>query len=248
MSFRATYVPPVNDRQQGHPWSGEPWSRSAGAVSGTPWTAGPQVPPEPVGPDLTRNRLYLVALGVAALGLGLLLGMGIGVAASDDQAAVDELSQQVSFLQKQATDAEQVATDARTEAAADVASARADALAAVTAENAARQAELDARSAELDAREGGLAQREDAVTVLEQQAADGSLPGDGVYLVGTEVAPGTYRAASPADCYWERRSGLSGEFSDVITNGLGASDATVTIRASDVAFSSSRCGTWSRIN
>lgn len=192
--------------------------------------------------------MQLVALGVGALGLGLLLGMGIGVAASDDQAKVDELAQQMSLIEKQAADAEQVATDIRTQADAEVASARADALTEVTAENAARQAELDARVAELDGREAGLAQREEAVTVLEKQAADGSLPGDGVYLVGSEVAPGTYRAGSPADCYWERRSGLSGEFSDVITNGLGASDSTVTIRASDVAFSSARCGTWSRIN
>jgi hypothetical protein len=174
--------------------------------------------------------------------------MGIGVVASDDQAKVDDLSQHVSLLEKQVTDTEHVTANIRAEAEADVASARADALAQVTAENAARQAELDARAAELDGREAGLAQREDAVTVLEQQAADGSLPGDGLYLVGSEVAPGTYRAGSPADCYWERRSGLSGEFSEVITNGLGAADATVTIRASDIAFSSSRCGTWSRIN
>jgi hypothetical protein len=86
------------------------------------------------------------------------------------------------------------------------------------------------------------------VAVLEEQAADGSLPGDGLYLVGSEVAPGTYRASNPGDCYWERRSGLSGDFSELIVNGLGAGDSTVTIKASDVAFSSSRCGTWSRIN
>ncbi len=108
-------------------------------------------------------------------------------------------------------------------------------------------AELDARAADLDAREADLAQREDAVAVLEQQAADGSLPGDGLYLVGTEVAPGTYRAESGGDCYWERLSGLSGSFDDLIANGLGAADATVTIQSSDTAFSSSGCGRWSRI-
>jgi hypothetical protein len=192
--------------------------------------------------------MHLIALGFGGLGLGLLLGMVIGVAAADDQAAVDDLTQQVTLLEKQATDAEQVAADVRTEADAEISSAHADALAQVTTENAARQAQLDARAVELDGREAGLAQREEAVNVLEQQAADGSIPGDGVYLVGTEVAPGTYRAASPDDCYWERRSGLSGEFSDLITNGIGAGDATVTIKASDVAFSAQRCGTWARIN
>ncbi|HET6395072.1 MAG TPA: hypothetical protein VFG13_19750 [Blastococcus sp.] len=174
--------------------------------------------------------------------------MGIGVLGSDDQGAVENLARQVTALEGRATEAEQRAADVRESADADVASARSDALAEVTAENAARQSELDARATELDGREVAVAQREDAVDVLEQQAADGSLPGDGVYLVGSEVAPGTYRASSPADCYWERRSGLSGEFSELITNGLGASDATVTIRASDVAFSSARCGTWAPIN
>jgi hypothetical protein len=124
--------------------------------------------------------MHLITLGFG--GLGLLLGMVIGVAAADDQAAVDDLTQQVTLLEKQATGAEQVAADVRTEADAEISSAHADALAQVTTDNAARQAELDARAVELDGREAGLAQREEAVKVLEQQAADGSIPGDGVYL------------------------------------------------------------------
>ena len=45
-------------------------------------------------------------------------------------------------------------------------------------------------------------------------------------------------------CYWERLSGLSGEFSDVITNGSGQGQQYVQIASTDVAFSSSRCASW----
>ncbi|WP_177212868.1 hypothetical protein [Geodermatophilus ruber] len=195
-----------------------------------------------------RRRWWPVAALVAGvLTVGLGGGVAIGVLAADDQARVDALDAEVEGLQGEVTDLEREVADVRARAEEDVATARADAQAAVEAENGARQAALDARAAELDSREGELAAREDAVAVLEKQAEDGGFPGSGVRLVGAEVAPGTYRASSPEDCYWERRSGLSGDFDEIITNGIGAGDATVTIRASDVAFASERCGTWQRI-
>lgn len=209
--------------------------------------------PPPTAP--TRHaRIVLGAVGVCALALGVLGGAALGVRAADDQDRVDALSvevaqleDEVSGLEDETSGLEGELSGTRAQAADDVAAARGEAEAAVAAENAATGAELDARAAELTAREGALAAREDAVRVLEQQAADGSIPGSGSHLVGEEIAPGTYRASSPEDCYWERLSGLSGEFGDIITNGLGAGDSTVTIRGSDVAFASERCGTWSRI-
>ena len=59
-----------------------------------------------------------------------------------------------------------------------------------------------------------MARRETGGNVLEQQAAGNSFAGDGLFLVGSEVAPGSYRAQDPADCYWERRSGRSGTSDD----------------------------------
>ncbi|WP_147262007.1 hypothetical protein [Blastococcus sp. TF02A-26] len=86
------------------------------------------------------------------------------------------------------------------------------------------------------------------MTVLERQAVDGSISGDGIPMVGSEVAPGTYRAQDPGElCYRERLSGLSGDFGDLISDGLGTADAAVTISGSDVAFSTDGCGTWARI-
>lgn len=75
--------------------------------------------------------------------------------------------------------------------------------------------------------------------------------GEGVWLVGEDIKPGTYRTTGPSDpafpnCYWARLSGTSGEFSDVITNGNPPGPAIVTIDASDVAFETNGCKGWER--
>lgn len=210
---------------------------------------------EPALPPRRRTGLLVAAVTVGALAIGVLAGAVGGVQAADDQERVDALSGQVTELEAEVAGLddevaglENEVTDTREQAAEDVAAARGEAEAAVAAENASTVAEMDARAAQLDAREAAVAAREDAATVLEQQAADGSIPGSGVHLVGEEIAPGTYRASTPQNCYWERLSGLSGEFGDIIANGIGAGDSTVTIRGSDVAFASERCGTWARIS
>jgi hypothetical protein len=70
--------------------------------------------------------------------------------------------------------------------------------------------------------------------------------GDGTFVVGKHIAPGTYVASSPSACYWERLSGFSGEFEDVIANDFeGAS--VVTIAESDAGFAADDCGTWQRV-
>jgi multidrug efflux pump subunit AcrA (membrane-fusion protein) len=194
----------------------------------------------------------LAGVAVLALLVGGGVGAGIGAGVADDQDRVDALSGDVDGLRDQLADSDTAldAAQARAEdAEAAVDGAVDEARAQVEEENAEQAADLDAREADLAAREAAVSQRESAAGALEQQAADGSIPGDGVYLVGTEVAPGTYRATSAGEyCYWERLSGLSGEFDDVITNGLGAADATVTVSGSDVAFSSDGCGSWQRIS
>ena len=70
--------------------------------------------------------------------------------------------------------------------------------------------------------------------------------GDGVHVVGVDIAPGTYRGSPSGSCYWARLSGFSGELDDIIAND-NSEAPIVTISASDVGFESSRCGTWTRI-
>lgn len=71
---------------------------------------------------------------------------------------------------------------------------------------------------------------------------------NGTWIVGTDIAAGTWRAPGGSGCYWERLSGFSGETTkDVITNGFGDSGPTITIAATDRGFHSSDCGSWQRI-
>lgn len=69
--------------------------------------------------------------------------------------------------------------------------------------------------------------------------------GEGMYLVGDEVAPGTWRASQAEGCYWARLSDFAGTTDGVIANDNG--NTLVTIDSGDVGFSSTRCGEWTRI-
>ena len=71
--------------------------------------------------------------------------------------------------------------------------------------------------------------------------------GEGTFIVGTDVAAGTWRADGDASgCFWTRLSGFSGGFDQIIANNFGAN--VVTIAATDAGFDSSDCGTWTKIS
>jgi len=69
--------------------------------------------------------------------------------------------------------------------------------------------------------------------------------GDGYWQVGSEVSPGLWRNSDSSEgCYWERLSGFSWRFYDLISNGYSDSIQTVRIAATDVGFHADDCGTW----
>ena len=74
----------------------------------------------------------------------------------------------------------------------------------------------------------------------------------GTWLVGSQVAPGTYRAGAAYLCLWLRLSGFGGAQEDVVEDGLvetrAGAELTVTIEASDAGFySDAECGPWTRV-
>lgn len=81
-------------------------------------------------------------------------------------------------------------------------------------------------------------------------AATATTFGEGVWVVGQQIEPGRYRSTGPGPddfgCYWERKSGLSGEFGDIIANDNQSGPTVVDIKSGDVAFKSNGCGTWSK--
>ena len=72
--------------------------------------------------------------------------------------------------------------------------------------------------------------------------------GPGQYLVGTDIAAGSYYTDPGGGCYWERLRGLGGTVSDIIANefiGHNAGQEVVDILPSDLAFGTrAACGTW----
>ena len=62
----------------------------------------------------------------------------------------------------------------------------------------------------------------------------------GTYLVGRDIAAGTYRGETGTgtldSCYWERLSGVSGEFDDLIANGNEVGQFYVEILPTDKYF------------
>lgn len=73
--------------------------------------------------------------------------------------------------------------------------------------------------------------------------------GEGRFVVGTDIAAGTYRTAGKSghlDCYWERLRDTSGGTESIIANSLAPGPATVTIDRTDGAFQTRWCRTWTK--
>ena len=70
--------------------------------------------------------------------------------------------------------------------------------------------------------------------------------GEGMYAVGADIPPGTYRApAATVACFWERTREVSAGVTDNVLPDVPVNGPhLVTIDASDARFSSVDCGTW----
>lgn len=69
---------------------------------------------------------------------------------------------------------------------------------------------------------------------------------DGTFIVGTDIAPGNWRARGGDSCYWERLSDFTGEFDGIIANGAAATNPIVAIDATDAGFQTAGCGEWTQ--
>ena len=72
-----------------------------------------------------------------------------------------------------------------------------------------------------------------------QSAKANTVSGEGTFVVGEDIQPGTYRAAASPGCYWARLRSL--DTSDVIDNDNADGPVAVQILPSDKAFTAARC-------
>ncbi|MDA5278998.1 hypothetical protein [Streptomyces sp. Isolate_45] len=72
----------------------------------------------------------------------------------------------------------------------------------------------------------------------------------GMYKVGSDIAPGTYKstglAEGAAGCYWERSKSADHELDSIIANENPEGPAVVTISAKDAYFKTTGCATWKK--
>lgn len=71
--------------------------------------------------------------------------------------------------------------------------------------------------------------------------------GDGAYIVGTDIEPGTYRSSGSSGCYYQRMSGFNNDLESVIANANTDTPAVVTIDPTDAGFEAKTCGEWTKI-
>jgi hypothetical protein len=205
--------------------------------------------------------VQLVGVGVVSLSLG----SAAGTAGKSDANKISALKVQKTALAGQLDTARGNAASARQQisdlqsqfstAQADVARARSDAAAALTiarknvaAQNAATVAKLNAQAASLNQRATALARAERAFRQQVSTYNDSTVTGSGLYLVGTDIAPGTYHTTGDdgsGDCYWARLS--STDTSDILDNDNTTGPTTITIYRSDKAFQTDGCADWHKI-
>ncbi|MDQ0673132.1 hypothetical protein QFZ36_000693 [Pseudarthrobacter siccitolerans] len=110
----------------------------------------------------------------------------------------------------------------------------------------AREAEVSKADAAVKAAEAAVKKREDAVSGAEKTKAANTI-GDGTWTVGSDIEPGTYRAAAAvgSTCYWGiYRSGSNG--GDIIENDIPGGGRPVVTLSPGQDFNSTRCGKWEK--
>lgn len=175
------------------------------------------------------NRIAVLA-GAAALTVGLIAGGGVGYVMGDD--ASDP---------KNSTEYKALADELEI-AKSDILTFR-DQVKDVQADLAAAKKDIPAREKALESREADLEFRESMVEDAEEDAEDNTFD-DGVYEVGSDIKPGTYKTTGSGEsCYYAKLR--SPDTTDIISNNNTEGPAVVTVSKGQY-FTSARCGEWKR--
>ena len=70
-------------------------------------------------------------------------------------------------------------------------------------------------------------------------AAKSRIGGDGIYRVGADIEPGTYRSPGPSNsaCYWARLDAQD----EILDNGLSRGPSVVNVQPTDAAVETANC-------
>lgn len=214
------------------------------ALSGPP---GP--PPEPVGPGAAsggrpKKKRNGKRWGLVLTGVVLLCGAGAAGAVLVDPTGSEEYA--ALEATKKATESELAEAVSDYEALQEDYDVMAGGIRKRETDVEKREAAAATSEEKVKTAEAAVKAREEAVTGAEKTKAANTV-GDGTWVVGPDIAPGTYRATQPvgSNCYWGvYRSGSNG--ADIIDNDLPGGGHPVVTLAEGQDFKSARCGTWEK--
>ncbi|WP_416966041.1 hypothetical protein [Streptomyces sp. Agncl-13] len=89
----------------------------------------------------------------------------------------------------------------------------------------------------------------ESVDTKAQGSPATKMAGDGgMFKVGVDIAPGTYRSTGNTDdmCYWERAKDAEHGLDSILANDNVTGTAVVTISAKDAYFKTTGCGNWKK--
>ncbi|OBB84227.1 hypothetical protein A5781_01325 [Mycobacterium sp. 852002-30065_SCH5024008] len=72
-----------------------------------------------------------------------------------------------------------------------------------------------------------------------------TIAANGTFIVGSDIAPGTYRSAGNYGCYWARLRSL--DTGDIIDNNVNDGPQAVQILPTDRAFMTRNCAAWQKV-
>jgi len=176
--------------------------------------------------DWVRNHILAMGLGI----VGLVLGAAIGASGSQDKSTTTT-----------------VATT-ETETQTQTVNAPAAVLKTTKAKVAAARGRLSDLRSQVSDERGTLRRLEAQVSGTRASIRRGTFDGDGTFIVGKDIDPGTYRAAAREGCYWERESSLDTSSIDaIIANDNADGPVVLQVQASDAAVKVAGCAKFHKI-
>lgn len=190
------------------------------------------------GPFYRRTWFIAVVVGVVAFGVGA----AAGASGTPDPTSTTEYKALAKELDTTNSDLQQTQDDLTEaqDALGDLPD-REDQLEQDQEQLKQDQADLAKREQAVAAAEKAVAKREKAVGLVEQEIKNNTVDGNGMYKVGTDMKPGTYKTAGKNGCYYAVLN--STDTFDIAVNGNPPGPAFATVSAGQY-FESDGCADW----
>ena len=191
-------------------------------------------PTAPAKQPIYKKRWFL--LTITAL---VALFVGVGIGSGSDVTTSPEYQEQAETLEQTETDLS-AAEERIDELEADLEEIAGDLPAREQAVDEA-EAALEKREADVKKAEKAVARREKAVSATENRIENNTVPGNGIFEVGVDIQPGTYKSGGSGGCYYSVNGDANGN--NIISNNLTDGPTSVSVSAGQW-FETQDCADW----